>query len=129
MLENKQPMLSEEFRRRYGLEPAGVEALDVLLEEYFARWREYEESEALLRVSLEQSFYRVRSVLDDLTVQVLHAPMGHELIVSDSPAFTFAHDADGRISIRMAIGDSNGIPLPVTSKCFVAISPEARMRK
>jgi hypothetical protein len=126
MLENNRPMLSEEFRRRYGLEPAGVEALDALLQGYFEKWKEYEESGALLRVSLEQSFYRVRSGLDDLTVQVLHVPLGQELIVSDSPAFTFAYDADGRMAIRMAIGDSNGIALPITSKCFVAISPEAK---
>ena len=65
-------------------------------------------------------------MLDELTVEVLHAPPGSELIISDAPAFTFRHEADGSIALQMAIGDSHGIGLPITSKCFVAISPEPR---
>jgi hypothetical protein len=126
MLENKQAMLKDGFRQRYGLEPAGVEALDALLHEYFEKWAGYEHSGALLRVSLEQNFYRVRSVLDELTVEVLHVPSGGELIISDAPAFTFRNEANGSIALQMAIGDSHGIGLPITSKCFVAISPEPR---
>jgi hypothetical protein len=126
MLENKQVMLAEEFRRRYGLEPAGVEALDVLLHEYFDKWTEYERSGQLLRVSLEQNFYRVRSVLDELAVEVAHVPLGKELIISDAPAFTFQHNADGEMALRMAVGDSHGIAMPITSRCFVAIGPEPK---
>jgi hypothetical protein len=124
MLENNQAMLAAEFRRRYGLEPAGVEALGLLLHEYFDKWADYERSGQLLRVSLEQNFYRVRSALDELAVEVAHTPPRKALIVSDAPAFTFRHNGDGEMALRMAIGDSHGIAMPITSKCFVAIGPE-----
>lgn len=126
MLENKQVMLSAEFRRRYGLEPAGTEALELVLRQSFQRWQEFERTGALLRVSLEQSFYRVCSGLEELAVQVLHVPMGKELIISDAPAFTFAYNSDGTMAHRMAIGDSHGIAFPITNKCLVAIGAESR---
>jgi Protein of unknown function (DUF4238) len=126
MLENKKTMLSAEFRRRYGLEPAGAEALELVLRQPFQRWQEFERTGALLRVSLEQSFYRVRSGLEELAVQILHVPASEELIISDAPAFTFAYDSDGTMATRMAIGNSHGIALPVTSKCLVAIGPEPK---
>jgi Protein of unknown function (DUF4238) len=126
MLENEQLMLSAEFRRRYGLEPAGTESLELVLRQPFQTWQEFERTGALLRVSLEQNFYRVRSALEELAVQVLHIPVDKELIISDAPAFTFAYNSDGTMAIRMAIGDSHGIFLPITSKCFVAIRSESK---
>lgn len=126
MLENKQAMLSAEFRRRYGLEPAGAEAFELVLHQPFQTWQEYERTGALLRVSLEQNFYRVRSALEELAVEVLHVPAAKELIISDAPAFTFRYDSNGTMATRMAVGDSHGIALPITSKCLVAIGPEPK---
>ncbi|MEO7194259.1 MAG: DUF4238 domain-containing protein [Pseudonocardiaceae bacterium] len=126
MLENEQAMLSGEFRRRYGLEPAGAEARELVLDQPFQKWQEYEQTGMLLRVSLERSFYRVCSTLEEVAVQVLHVPAGKELIISDAPAFTFAYNPDGTMTTQMAIGDSHGVALPVTSKCLVAIGPEPK---
>jgi hypothetical protein len=84
MLENEQAILSEEFRRRYGLEPAGAEALELVLRQPFQKWQEFEQTGVLLRVSLERSFYRVYSTLGEAAVQVLHVPAGKELIISDA---------------------------------------------
>jgi hypothetical protein len=126
MLENDRTMLSEEFRRRYSLEPAGAEALELVLRQPFQKWQEFEQSGVLLRVSLERSFYRVCATLEGAAVQVLHVPAGKELIISDAPAFTFAYNPDGTMATRMAIGNSHGIALPVTSKCLVAIGSEPK---
>lgn len=126
MLENQQAMLSEEFRRRYGLEPAGAEALELVLRQPFQKWQEFEQTGVLLRASLERSFYRVCSTLEEVAVQVLHVPAGKELIISDAPAFTFAYNPDGTMTTRMAIGDSHGIALPVTSRCLVEIGLEPK---
>lgn len=126
MLENEQAMLPEEFRRRYGLEPAGTEALELVLRQPFQKWQEFEQTGVLLRVSSERSFYRVCSTLEEVAVQVLHAPAGKELIISDAPAFTFAYNPDGTMATRMAIDNSHGIALPVTSKCLVAIGLEPK---
>lgn len=126
MLENEQTMLSAEFRRRYGLEPAGAEALELVLCQPFQKWQEFERTGALLRVSLEQNFYRVCSALEEVAVQVLHVPVGKELVISDAPAFTFRYNFDGTMATRMAISDSHGIALPITSKCLVAIGSEPK---
>jgi hypothetical protein len=126
VLQNKQAMLAKEFRRRYGLDAAGLESLELLLRQYLEPWEEYERNGELLRVTMEQNYYRVCSVLDDLAVEVLHAPLGNEFIISDSPAFTFRTNPDGTMSVRMAIGDSHGIGLPITRKSFVAIGPESK---
>jgi hypothetical protein len=59
----------------------------------------------------------VRSAFEELAVQVLHVPGSKELIISDAPAFTFAYKSDGTMATRMAVGDSHGVALPITSKC------------
>ncbi|MBM7770766.1 hypothetical protein JOD54_000970 [Actinokineospora baliensis] len=123
LLEGRHGDLRTVFRRRYGLEPAGIEALEILIDEPFAFWQRIEEDGSLFRISLEQNFYRLRSALDNLSVQVLHTPGGKELVLSDSPAFTFINRQGGGYSVRMAVGDSHGIAMPITPNCLVAISP------
>lgn len=125
VLATRSVMLAEEFRRRYGLEPAGLEALEHILAAPLQAWQELEDSGGLFRVGLEQNFYRVRAALQGLRVQVLHVLIGQELLISDSPAFTFRYTPTGNMTVRMAIGDSNGIALPLTRKCLVATSPNA----
>jgi hypothetical protein len=110
MLENEQAMLSAEFRRRYGLEPAGEEALELVLRQPFETWQELERTAALLQVSLEQSFYQVRSTFEELAVEVLHVPGSKELIISDAPAFTFAYKSDGTMATRMAVATRTVLP-------------------
>ncbi len=124
VLRNNTAALLREFRRKYGLEAAGAEALALLLNQYLGKWKAHEDSGALLRVSIEQAYQNVRAALKELTVEVLHAPLGSEFIIADSPAFTFRHRPDGSMSLQVAIGDSNGIGLPISSRCFVAISPD-----
>lgn len=126
MLTEKRSLLEAEFRRRRGLEPAGIEALESVLEGPFQKWQEFKNSGALLRISLEQNFFRIRSALENLAVEVLHVPAGKELVISDAPAFTFRNTSTGKMEIRMAIGDSHGIALPITKKCLVAIGPESK---
>lgn len=64
--------------------------------------------------------------LEKLLQKLPDVPAGKELIISDAPAFTFAYKSDGTMATRMAIGDSHGIALPVTSKCLVEIGPEPK---
>jgi hypothetical protein len=122
LLTNRRDLWVREFRRRYGLEPAGPEALELLISRPLQEWRELEASGALLRVSLERNFHRVRTTLDETSVQVLHAPLGKEFLISDCPAFTFVNKEGGGFVVRMAVGDSHGIALPVSRKCVVTIS-------
>jgi hypothetical protein len=126
LLTEKAHVLTAAFRQRTGLEPAGVEALEYLLDTYFGKWLEFERNGALLRISLELNFERVRAALDELTLEVLHTPPGVELVISDAPAFTFSKSPDGSFVLMEAIGDSHGIGMPISRHCFVAISPDKK---
>ncbi len=126
LLTSRRPMLEAAFRRRYHLEPAGRESLEVLFDNLVENWEAYHNSGALLRVSIEQIFHRIRSTLSELSVEVLHTPPKKQLLISDAPAFTFRHTNTGNLETNMAIGDSNGIAMPITKRCFVSIGPDRK---
>ncbi len=125
-LSSRRSLIEQEFYRRFGIDAAGTEALDLVLRPIFERWEEYDRIGALLRVSLERAFFQVRSALAELSIEVLHASPGSEFIISDAPAFTFRREIGGSMALRMAIGDSHGIAMPVTKYCFVAVGPEPK---
>jgi hypothetical protein len=126
-LSSRRALLQAEFHRRYGLLAAGPEALGTLLDEHISKWRSLDTRGATVRASMEGMFRRVRVVLGPQAVEVLHVPMGYELLISDAPAFTFRY-LDGNTSVmpNVAIGDSHGIALPVARDCLVAIGPKAK---
>jgi hypothetical protein len=126
-LHSRRAMLESEFRRRYGLEAAGPEALAIILEGPIAKWQELDQRGALIRTSMEAMFRRVREALRTQAVEVWHAPRGHELLISDSPAVTFRYLAGNKgIESNVAIGDSDSIVMPLARDCLVAIGPKAQ---
>ncbi len=126
-MHSKEAMLQTEFRRRYGLEAAGPEALAMILEDPISKWQALDTRGALVRTSMEAMFRRVREALRTQAVEVWHVPRGYELLISDSPALTFRYLA-GNTSIEpnVAIGDSHSIALPLARDCLVAIGREAK---
>lgn len=126
-LHSRKDMLESEFRRRYGLEPAGPEALAIILESPIAKWQELDVRGALVRTSMEAMFRRIRQALRTQAIEVWHVPRGHELLISDSPAITFRYLA-GKTSVEpnVAIGDADSIVLPLSRDCLVAIGPKAK---
>jgi len=126
-MHSKKVTLQTEFRRRYGLEPAGPEALAMILEDPISKWLALDKRGALIRMSMEAMFRRLREALRNQAVEVWHVPRGYELLISDSPAVTFRYLA-GNTSIEpnVAIGDSNSIALPLARDCLVAIGAKAK---
>jgi hypothetical protein len=126
-MQSHKAMLQTEFRRHYGLEAAGPEALAVILEGPISEWRELDARGALVRTSMEAMFRRVRETIRTLAVEVWHVPCGYELLISDSPAITLRYLAGNTgIEPNVAIGDSNCIVLPLARDCLVATGPEAK---
>jgi len=126
-MHSKKAMLQTEFRRRYGLEAAGPEALSIVLQDPIERWQDLDRRGALVRTSMEAMFRRVRETLRTQAVEVWHVPHGHELLISDSPAVTFRYLAGyTHIVPNVAIGDADSIALPLARDCLVAIGPEAK---
>lgn len=120
-------MLQDEFVRRYGLLPAGPQALEALIDDAMIPWRQHIASGALTRVTLESNYERIRDGLRGMPIEVWHVPRGSELLISDNAAFTFAYsDDESHIRINMAFGDSHGAALPIARDCLIAIGPAAK---
>ena len=121
-LQSRMPMLRNEFRRRYGLEPAGREALEVVLDEPLENWRTLAESGAIARVSMESMYHRIRAILQPFAVEVWHIPSGLELLISESPAFTIKYlDQGQHMQLHVAVGDANCVAMPMARNCLLAL--------
>jgi hypothetical protein len=126
-LRSRRAMLQAEFQRLHGLVAVGNEALATVLEEPISKWLALDTRGALVRASMEAMFRRVRATLRPLAVEVWHVPPGHELLISDSPAFTFRYLTESTsIQLNVAIGDSHGIALPLARDCLVVTGPKAK---
>jgi hypothetical protein len=127
MLQERTLLLLAEFYRRYGLYPAGLDALNSVLDGPISKWLDTEASGALPRVSMEFMFQRVRDTLRPDAVEIWHVPIGRELLISDAPAITFRYSNDGALmELHVAIGDSHGTALPLARDCLAVIGPAAK---
>jgi hypothetical protein len=119
---SRRAMLEAEFQRRHGLAAAGPEALAMMLEDPISKWRALDVKGAIVRVSMESMFRRICEGLRPLAVEVWHVPPTYELLISDSPAFTFRYREKGAIiEPNVPIGDSHGIALPLAGDCLAVI--------
>ncbi|MGW3992965.1 DUF4238 domain-containing protein [Amycolatopsis sp. NPDC004772] len=116
-------ILQKEFYRRHGIHAAGPEGLRTLLKESLDAWDELQGSGKLARASMEAMFERIRTGLRELDLEILHAPSGHELIISDSPAFSFRFEDSATISTGGALGDAHGVAMPIAGDCVAVIGP------
>jgi hypothetical protein len=124
MLTEHRDKVVREFFRVHGLWPTGDEALNIIIEEHFKPWRQREADGSLFRQSIEAMFLRVCEILQPLGFEILHAPIGSEFVISDSPAFTFNFDPrKSAVGLNMAIGDSQGVGMPLSPDCFVCVGP------
>lgn len=124
VLSSRMSMLQAEFRRRYGPEPAGREALEAVLEEPLGEWRKLAERGAIARVSMEATFRKIRTMLEQpWAVEVWQVPDYLELLISDSPAITIRYDKRLNIQMHVAVGDANCIVMPIARDCLVALGP------
>ena len=127
VLKTKSDLLRQEFRRRYGLEPAGPQALELVLDDSMSRWQELSKQGAIARASMENMFRRVRATFQASALEVFHAPNDREFLISDSPAFTYRYkNNNGVIEPNLAIGDSHGVAMPIAHDCLVGIGASPR---
>jgi hypothetical protein len=126
-LRSRRAMLQAEFQRRHGLVAAGNETLATVLEEPISKWRALDARGAIARASMEAMFHRARVAVRSGAVEVWHVPPGYELLISDSPAFTFRYFSGGAgIQLNIAIGDCHGIAMPIARDCLVAIGSKEK---
>jgi Protein of unknown function (DUF4238) len=121
--------LSRLFLAKHGLYPAGNEALECVVDDFFAAWRQANSDGLMERQDIEQAFDRIRGAFTPLQINVLYTPPGSEFLISDAPAFTYLFDATRKrfAKIRGAVGDSHGVGMPIARDCFVTTAPDLGM--
>jgi len=124
IIQSEPELLRAHFRRRFGLEPAGPEALTAVLKEPLARWMDLDAKGALVRAGIEGMFARMCECLSAQPVQVWHVPTGMRLLISDSSAVPVRLAAPRAVQ-RVAIAESDVIVMPMASDCLVMVGPQA----
>jgi hypothetical protein len=123
ILRSKKPLIDAAFRRKFGLQPAGDQARNIVIDKAMADWVKWERSGALSRAHIEFTFRRVRTALRQLSLQVGHTIPECSLLISDSPAVTiqYRENADVKPRMQVALGDADTVVLPLAPDCVVAI--------
>ena len=124
IMHDHSPLLAREFVRAFQLEPAGPQALELILDRAIDPWYQLVDSGALFRVSIASMYTRVQATLDAAPLEVWHTKPGCELLISDSPAMTIRyHQRGDRVEAEpnTAIGDAHVVCMPLASDLLVAV--------
>jgi hypothetical protein len=125
LLSNRRELLRAAFRRKYGLEPGGREALLLMAEPTFEEWRHLESSGIYGRVSIEAMFDRVRRAFQLIPLEIGHTSAPDSLLVSDSPAVSIRFEgAKAQFRVGVAFGDAHTVVLPLSPDCVAALGAE-----
>jgi Protein of unknown function (DUF4238) len=113
----KTSLAAEAFRRRYGLEPAGPEALRLGAEAVVDRLVQRHKEGGLFRRSVQRLFEMVCDRFDARGIQILTpASPSKEFLLGDIPALTVDH-ATG------AVGIAQGVTADQADEIFMPLAP------
>ena len=117
-------ILEREMLRLVGLHATSAEALDWFNQEIHARVVR-ENSEEWWSGRNARNFAEARKMMSKWSVQIGYAPVGCELIISDSPVVTVKCGHDGLGPHQgVALGDASEIFMPLSPSVMVALGPE-----
>jgi hypothetical protein len=121
----KTPLAAEAFRRRYGLEPAGPEALRLGAEAALERLVRLHKEGGLFRLSVQRLFEMVCDRFDPRGIQILTpASPSKEFLLGDIPALTVEY-ATGAIGLAEGVtaDQADEIFMPLAPGLLVAVGP------
>lgn len=121
----KTPLATEAFRRRYGLEPAGPEALHLGAEAALERLVQLHKEGGLFRLSVQRLFEIVCDRFDTRGIQILTpASPSKEFLLGDIPALTLDH-ATGAVGLAQGVtaDHADEIFMPLAPGLLVAVGP------
>ena len=116
---------AEAFRQKYGLEPAGPEALRLGAEAVHGRLIKLHEEGGLFRLSVQRLFENVCDRFDTRGIQILTpASASKEFLLGDLPAITVyrATGAAGRAA-GVTIDQADEILMPLTPRLLIILGP------
>ncbi|RSM75544.1 hypothetical protein DMH04_38125 [Kibdelosporangium aridum] len=119
ILATKRDMLIADFQRKYGLYPAGPEALESILDDAMAPQLKLRDKGAYFRTSLERLFNLASRHLDTFGLEVSR-PASGEFIIGDAPAI--AVGSDGRLGVRQGVGVTSASTIALPLGPFLTVS-------
>ncbi len=125
------PAAAEAFRRRYGLEPAGSQALRLGAEELLAAVTDMFAQGALFRLRVQDLFETAQDRFQNSGVEILEpADPGTEFLIGDTPALPVDF-ATGNAGVRAGItfGAANTVMLPLTPRLLISLGPHTAMKQ
>jgi hypothetical protein len=123
----RQRLIGAYIAKYGGILPVSRESLGALIDPAIEDWQRLDSSGLMARADIEFMFHRVRETFAQVNVQVWHAPVGGEFLISDSPCFTLRYSDDGKpAKPHVAIGDSHTVAMPIARDCYLALGPVAQ---
>jgi hypothetical protein len=120
----KTPLAQQAFLDKYGLYPAGPEALRLGAEASIERLVQLHRDGGLFRLSVQRLFERVCDRFNMRGVEILSpASQGKEFLLGDVPAITIDQAGTYGIANGIAVDNAQKIVMPLTSRLLVAIGP------
>ena len=119
------PDAAKAFRRRYGLVPAGPEALRMGAEAILDRLVQLHKDGGLFRLSVQRLFEMVCDRFDSKGIQILTpASPTKEFLLGDTPALTLDH-ATGAVGLAQGVtaDQADQIFMPLAPRLLVAVGP------
>jgi hypothetical protein len=113
----EQAAAAEAFRRKYGLEPAGPQALRLGAEAVLERLVNLHKEGGLFRLSVQRLYEMVCDRFDTRGIQILTpASPSKEFLLGDIPALTVDHATD-------AVGVTQGVTADHADEIFMPLAP------
>jgi hypothetical protein len=114
-------LAAEAFRRKYGLEPAGPEAMRLGAGAVHDRLIKLHEEGGLFRLSVQRLFEKVCDRFDTRGIQILTpASKAKEFLIGDRPTITVDR-ATGAAGPGVPIDDADEILMPLTPRLLVIV--------
>jgi hypothetical protein len=121
----KTPLAAQAFRERYGLEPAGPQAMRLGAEAAHERLVTLHKQGGLFRLSVQRLFEKVCDRFDARGVEILTpTSAAKEFLLGDVPSIT-VEQATGAygLSQGIAVDGADEVFMPLTPRLLVAIGP------
>src|SRR4051794_6290614 len=116
-------LVSTEFRRRFQIDPAGPEALNIVLDEALSRIAP-PVTERVFREKVEEYYRRASTYFRNYAIQVGYT-MSPGLAIADAPVITASSKKVGLGPHQgVALMEADYIVMPISSRRLIGLGPE-----
>ena len=113
----------------HGIHVTGPQGVEYFADRFMAPSAQLQESGAVLRAGIEDTFQRARQMLAHAQLEIV-TPLEGEFLIGDSPAVSLRYRTlSGNTVFGVALGDANTVVLPIGPRYLIALARETRTFK